>query len=193
MGKPIRFNEVVRKLRDFYREQKRPPSFAEVAEICGYKSKNAAYELVQKLVEKGLVRKDERGRILLDSLVGTRLLGTVQAGLPTPAEEQVLDVLSLDDYLIRNPQESYMVKVVGDSMIDAGIHEGDLVVVERGGAFKDGDIVIAQVDGEWTLKYYRKNGSRVTLVAANRKYAPIVPERELVVAGVVTGVIRKYK
>ena len=193
MGKAIQFGEMIQKLRAFYRENRRPPSFAEVARVCGYKSKNAAYELIQKLVEKGLVQKDRRGRILLDSLCGTKLLGTVQAGWPSPAEEELVDILNLDDYLIQHPQQSYLIKVTGDSMIDAGIHEGDLVIVERGRTAKDKDIVIAQVDGEWTMKYYQKNGTRASLVPANKKYSTIVPQRELVIAGVVTGVIRKYK
>ncbi len=193
MAKPIQFGEVVKKLREFYREHKRPPSFAEVAEVCGYKSKNAAYELVEKLVQKGLIQKDSHGRILLDSLCGTRLLGTVQAGWPSPAEEELVDVLNLDAYLIQHPDQSYLIKVTGDSMIDAGICEGDLVIVERGRTPKDQDIVIAQVDGEWTMKYYQKRGTQAVLIAANKKYPPIVPQRELVVAGVVTGVIRKYK
>ena len=78
-------------------------------------------------------------------------------------------------------------------MVDAGIHQGDLVIVERGRAPKDRDIVIAQVDGEWTMKYYEKHGDQIKLIAANKKYSPIIPKRELVVGGVVTAVIRKYK
>ncbi len=117
----------------------------------------------------------------------------MQAGWPSPAEEELVDVLSLDEYLIQHPEQSYLIKVTGDSMIDAGIHQGDLVIVERGRTAKDRDIIIAQVDGEWTMKYYEKRGSVVRLIAANKKYAPITPKRELVVGGVVTAVIRKYK
>ena len=78
-------------------------------------------------------------------------------------------------------------------MVEACIQEGDLVIVERGRTPKNQDIVIAQVDGEWTLKFYEKQGSAVRLIAANKKYAPIIPKRELVVGGVVTAVVRKYK
>lgn len=185
-------SEAVAQFRRFYRENKRPPSFREIADLFGFKSKNAAYGLVEKLIDKGFLRKDASGKILLDSLAGIKLLGTVQAGWPSPAEEELVDTMSLDDYLVRHPEQSYLVKVTGDSMIEAGIHQGDLVIVERGRAAKDGDIVIAQVDGEWTMKYYEKAGQKVRLIAANKKYPPIVPERELVVGGVVAAVIRRY-
>jgi repressor LexA len=77
-------------------------------------------------------------------------------------------------------------------MIDAGIMPGDLVLVERGIDPKDGDIVIAEVDGGWTMKYFRKRGREVMLMAGNKKYKPIVPKTELNIAAVVTAQIRKY-
>ena len=189
----IDLKEAATKFRSFHREHKRPPSFREIAQLFGYKSKNAAYELAQKLIQHGLISRDKQGKLLLDSLSGIKLLGTVQAGWPSPAEEELVDVLSLDEYLIKHPDQSYLIKVTGDSMIDAGIHQGDLVLVERGRTPRDQDIIIAQVDGEWTMKYYEKRGNQVKLIAANKKYAPIIPKRELVVGGVVMAVIRKYK
>lgn len=188
----IEFPQAISKLRRFFRENRRAPSFEEIRKLFGYRSKNAAFWLIQKLTEKGLLKKDARGRIILDSLSGIKLLGTIQAGWPSPAEEELVDTMNLDEYLIRHPEQTYLVKVTGDSMIDAGIHPGDLVLVERGKNPKDGQIVIAQVDGEWTMKYYEKNGSRVRLVAANKKYPPILPKRELIVGGVITVVIRRY-
>ena len=180
-------------LRNFVREHKRPPSFLEIARLFRYKSKNAAFLLVNKLIEKGFLRKDPQGKVVFDALNGIKLLGTVQAGWPSPAEEELVDVMNLDEYLVRHPEQTYLIKVSGDSMIDAGIHEGDLVLVERGRQAKDQDIVIAQVDGEWTMKHYEKHGQVVRLIAANKKYPPILPKRELVIGGVVTAVIRKYK
>ncbi len=123
---------------------------------------------------------------------GLRLLGTVQAGFPSPAEEELIDTLSLDEFLIRKPEASYLIKVKGDSMIDAGLLPGDLVIVERGRNPENGDIVIAQVDGEWTMKYYEKQGSKVILRAANKKYAPIEARTELVIGAVVVANVRKY-
>ena len=193
MPDKIDFPEVLSKLRLFYREHKRPPSFSEITKLVGYKSKNAAFELVDKLIQKKFLKKDRQGKILFDSLSGTRLLGSIQAGWPSPAEEELVDTMSLDDYLVKHPDQTFLIKVTGDSMIDAGIHEGDLVLVERGRAPKHHDIVIAQVDNDWTMKYYEKHGSQVSLAAANKKYPPILPKNELVVGGVVVAVVRKYK
>jgi len=122
-----------------------------------------------------------------------RQLGTVEAGFPSPAEEELADTISLDDMLITNREASFLLKVSGDSMTGVGIMPGDMVIVDRGRTAKSGDIVIAQVDGEWTMKHLRKRGDTVLLVAANPKYQPIKPKNELKIAGVVTAVVRKYK
>lgn len=114
------------------------------------------------------------------------------AGFPTPAEEELQDMLSLDEYLIPRPKSSFMVRVSGDSMTEAGILPGDLVIVEKGRNPRTGDIVIAEVDGEWTMKYFRKEGKNIVLEAANTKHVPIHPQVELRLAGIVTAVIRKY-
>ena len=193
MPSSIRSTQAVQKIRLFCKDRKRPPSFEELRKLFGYRSKNAAFWLIKKLSAEGLVKKDAQGKLCFVPPGGIKLLGTVQAGWPSPAEEELVDILSLDEYLIQHPDQSYLIKVTGDSMVDAGIHEGDLVIVERGRAPKSRDIIIAQVDGEWTMKYYEKLGQRVRLIAANKKYSPIVPERELVIGGVVTAVIRKYK
>ena len=122
----------------------------------------------------------------------TRVRGTVEAGFPSPAEEELVDTLSLDELLIQNREASFLLRVTGDSMTGAGIMPKDLVIVDRGRTAKSGDIVIAEVDGQWTMKYLRKRGENVTLVAANPRYQPIRPKHELRIAGVVTAVVRKY-
>jgi repressor LexA len=116
----------------------------------------------------------------------------VQAGFPSPEEEALCDIMSIDEYLITKPESSFLLKVSGDSMIGEGINDGDLVIVERGREPKNGDIVIAEVDGEWTMKYFTRKGKTIILEAANPKYPPIKPKSELRLGGVVTAVIRKY-
>ncbi len=123
----------------------------------------------------------------------TPMIGTIEAGFPSPAEEELVDTLSLDELLITNREASFLLKVTGDSMTGAGIMPNDLVIVDRGQTAKSGDIVIAEVDGEWTMKYLRKRGESVTLLPANPKYKPIRPRHELKIAGVVTAVVRKYR
>ncbi len=170
------------------------PSYGEMAEIFGFRSKFAAQYLVGKLVETGVLAKDAAGRLLPGRLFyPLKVLGEVKAGWPSPAEEENVDTISLDDWLIENKEASFMLKVSGDSMIDAGIRPGDSVIVHRGRRPKNGDIVIAEVDQKWTIKFFiQRNGGDVTLKAANKQYPPIIPKEELRVAGVVTAVIRKY-
>ena len=195
MSKGIDFPEIISKLKAFYASRKRLPSFSELQSLLGYSSKGGVSLLITHLLKRGILKRDSKGKFVPTPMLegGIKLLGTVQAGFPSPAEEELVDTLSLDEFLIKNPQASYLVKVSGDSMIDAGIMQGDLVIVERGRHPRHGDIVIAQVDGEWTMKYYEKHGAKVLLRAANKKYPPIEPKAELVVGGVVIANVRKYK
>lgn len=188
----LNFDDALAKLNQFKKEYQRPPSFEEIRKIFRYKSKNAAFWLVDQLISNGLVKKDAQGKLILGA-TGLKWLGAIQAGIPKSEEAQEIDTLHLDEYLVRNHDKSFLLKVTGDSMIDAGIHEGDLVIVERDRTVSNGDIVVAQVDGEWTLKYYENKGSQIRLVAANKKYAPIRPQHELTLAGVVVSAMRRYK
>ncbi len=184
---------TVETLRRFYRMNKRLPTYSEMARIFGYNSKNAAFRLAQKLIDQGYLEKDEAGRLKpKGERLGIPLVGYVQAGFPSPAEEELIDTLSLDEFLIEKPTASFMLRVSGDSMRDAGIHEGDLVIVERGKNPKNGDVVLACVDHEWTLKYYQRRGQKISLVPANPDYPVIQPRGELTLGGVIKAVIRKY-
>lgn len=184
----------VRDISDFYHSNGRMPSFSEIGELLGLKSKNAVYKLVNKLEGLGVMERDRKGRLIPLSMANAlRMLGTVEAGFPSPAEEELSDTLSLDDLLIQNREATFLLKVSGDSMSGAGILPGDMVIVDKGETPKSGDIVIAEVDGEWTMKYLMKRGESVTLIPANEKYKPIIPRKELKIAGVVTAVVRKYK
>jgi SOS regulatory protein LexA len=180
-------------MMDFYRKKHRMPSYAEIARLMGFKSKNSAYKMVRGMIKSGLVDKDETGRILpKKDLFSIPVLGTVEAGFPSPAEEELVDTMTMDDYLIENREATYLLKVQGDSMVDAGIMPGDMVLVERRSDARDGDVVIAEVDHEWTMKYFRKRGSKVYLIPANAKYSPIEAEDELKIAAIVKAVVRKY-
>ncbi len=182
-----------KKIAAFYERHKRMPGYKELMELTGFKSKNAVYKLINKLVEMGVVSKDERGRItFVRAQDEIPLLGLVEAGIPTVAEESVLDTMNINAYLVENRQDSYLLEVKGDSMIDEGIREGDLVVAEKRNTAKEGEIVIAEVDGGWTMKYYRKKAGKVYLEPANKAYKNIYPEYDLKIAAVVKGVIRKY-
>lgn len=181
------------KIIGFFIDHKRMPSYSELAKLVGFSSKNAAYKLAERLEEEGVVARDPKGRLIPRNFGGLRRLGYIEAGFPTEAEEEVGDALSLDDYLIKNREATFMLEVSGESMIDAGIQEGDYVLAERTSNPKVGDIVIAEVDGGWTMKYFRKKNGRVYLEAANEKFPDIYPDAEMKIAAKVVGVIRKYK
>ena len=183
-----------RDIGEFFRRNYRMPSFSEIGEMTGLKSKNAVSKLVGRLEAMNVLSRDKKGRLVPGSIASpVRVLGTVEAGFPSPAEEELVDTLSLDELLIQNREATFLLKVSGDSMTGAGIMPGDMVIVDRGQTAKSGDIVIAEVDGQWTMKFLRKRGTNVMLLPANPKYKPITPKNELKIAGVVTAVVRKYK
>lgn len=180
-------------LIDYYHKHQSLPTYDELLHVFGVRSKGSLHKYIQKFIDEGLIGKSETGKLIpTTKLYGLRVLGSVQAGFPSPAEEELVDTMSLDDYLIENPNASYLLQVSGDSMIDAGIVEGDMVIVDRGKNARSGDIVVAQVDNDWTMKYLVKRGSRTFLRAANKLYPDIHPDAELKIGGVVTSVIRKY-
>jgi len=177
----------------FFRENRRMPSFAEMVGILDVKSKSVVHFWVKKLVEAGIIEKDNKGHLMFSKRsFAIPLVGSVQAGFPSPEEEALCDILSMDEYLIARPDSSFLLQVHGDSMTGEGIMEGDLVIVEKGREPKSGNVVIAEVDGEWTMKYFRKQGKQITLEAANPKYPAIRPKQELKIGGIVTAVVRKY-
>lgn len=177
----------------FYNKHKRMPSYSEIMELVGFKSKNAVSKLVHKLIEAGFLEKDAQGKLLPTLAAGEiPLLGLVEAGIPTTADSDTLDTLSIEEYLIPKKEKTFILEVKGDSMIEAHIDEGDLIIAERADTAKNGDIVVAEVDGGWTLKYFKTDGKKVWLEPANKFLKPIYPEYELRVAAIVKGVIRKY-
>lgn len=179
---------------NFYQKKKRLPSYQEILMATGLKSKNSVYKIVDKFCEAGYLKRDKTGKIVPGhKLMSLPILGTVEAGWPSPAEEELVDTMTLDEYLINRREATYILRVQGESMIDAGIMPGDLLLVERGLDPKDGDIVVAEVDHNWTLKYFRKVNNKIFLAPANKKFQPILPTEELKISAVVVAEIRKYK
>ncbi len=181
------------KLEAFYGENKRMPTYSEMLKLFGFKSKNAVFRVVEKLIEAGLVAKDHLGRLMPTKTFGeVPMLGFVTAGFPATVEEELADMVNLDDLLVKNKAITYMLEVDGDSMIDAHIEKGDMVLVEKCNQAKDGEIVIAEVDGEFTMKYFKQSGNKIWLEPANKNYEPIYPTQSLNVLAVLKAVVRKY-
>ncbi len=195
MPRKLDIGTKVAELRRFFRLEGRAPGYQEMLELFEYRSKNAVHGLLRKLEGMGYLQRGRGGKIAFTKkLTGTiKLLGAVQAGFPSPAEEELIDVMSLDEFLIQRPEATFMLTVSGDSMIEAGIQPGDIVLVEKGASPRNGSVVVAHVDGEWTLKYYSKDKNGVRLDPANRKYQSIRPKQSLQIGGIVKAVIRKYE
>jgi SOS regulatory protein LexA len=180
-------------IMSFYQRENRMPTYTEMMSLFGFKSKNAVARIVQKFVDMGFVSKDHLGRLIPDvSMNDIPLLGSVKAGIPADVFEQSYDTVNISNYLAPQKSNTFMLTVDGESMIDAHIEDGDMVLVEKTSKARDGDIVVADVDGEFTMKYFRQQGAKVWLEPANKNFKNIYPEQYMTISGVVKAVIRKY-
>ncbi|MCL9972415.1 MAG: LexA family transcriptional regulator [Candidatus Pacebacteria bacterium] len=184
------------RILEFYETHRRMPTYSEMAILCNLKSKSSAYEMASRLIREGVLAKDKKTGTLVPRKNYRELpfVGLVQAGFPSPTEDVLSDTMSLDDYLVEHRERTYLMRATGDSMINAGIHSGDMLIVERRSDAPLGAIVIALVDNERTMKYLRKDKKTGAyyLEAANEKYPDIYPEGALEIEAVVRGVVRKY-
>ncbi len=194
---------VLNYIGEFQRKRGYSPSLADLALAFGVRSKNAVAKVVNVLTREGHLEKDPKGRIKIleisdrESDSGIRpmmlpLFGPISAGFAAPVEEQAEEMITLDSYLISDRSSTFLLRVKGDSMIEAGIFEGDIVVVHRKKTPKPGNIVVGVLDGEFTLKRLRRDKGKYYLQAENPAYPDMFAMDELQVAGVVGGVIRKY-
>lgn len=182
------------KLQDYYALHKTLPSFAAIAELLGFRSKNAVTALVARLKLQGYLDAAPDRRLKPGKRFFERMLAesAVQAGFPSVASSDRHDSLSIDEYLVERPSQTVLITVKGDSMIDAGIVPGDVVVVEKRQVANIGDIVVAIVDNEFTLKTLGREKDGFVLLPANKAYPVIRPKGQLEIFGVVVGQFRKY-
>jgi repressor LexA len=193
-----RQSQILDMIQDFIAETGMPPTRAEIARELGFKSANAAEEHLRALQKKGvieLVPGASRGIQLKDSLreqMGLPLVGRVAAGSPILAEEHIETYYRIDPQLF-NPKPHYLLRVHGMSMKNAGILDGDLVVVHRTPEVRSRQIIVARLDDEVTVKRYRQTGSLVWLLPENEDFEPIqvdLSRQSMVIEGVVVGIIR---
>lgn len=185
--------QYLAKLQDYYAKHRVLPSYAAIGELVGLSSKASVAEMVQRLkAERYLKSAPDRRLKPGDRFFERSIAEHVQAGTPNPVFDHVPDVLGIDDYLVRNPSRTVIIRVNGESMIDAGIHPDDLVVVEKRATANIGDIVVAIVENELTLKRLAKERNRFVLKPENRAYPVIRPREDLEIFGVVVGMFRRY-
>lgn len=190
----VKLDKAIKRICQFHRKQRRMPTYEEIAKLFKFASKRSGHVLIQRLVEAGLIDKDSKGRFTLRrSFLPLPVLGSIKAGYPDAAEEQLIDTVSFDEYLVERPESSYLLQVSGDSMIGANIQDKDFVIIDKKKEPKVGDIVVAFIDNEFTLKYLKKEDGKYCLVPANPKYSTIYPKNNLSIEGVVISSIRKYR
>jgi repressor LexA len=200
-----RQNEILRLVRELTEVSGYPPTRAEIAERMGFRSVNAAEQHLRALEKKGAIEISSgasRGIRVLDGrpagrgrLLGLPVVGRVAAGSPILAEEHLQGRYQVDPNLF-TPRADYLLRVRGMSMRDAGILEGDLLAVHRTQEARTGQIVVARLADEVTVKRYRRRGHAVQLEAENPEFAPIEVDLRrdaLTIEGVAVGVIRNGK
>jgi repressor LexA len=195
MPSPNTDSEYLSRLRDYYADHRHIPSLQRVAGLLGFTSKGASSKLMGRLESAGFVERAED-----DAWIPTRRFferpladAAVRAGAPDMIGASEGTPFLVDDYLVRSPSRTVLLPVKGDSMIDAGIHEGDIVAVERQRSAVSGDFVVAIVDNEFTLKELAIERKKFVLKPHNPAYPVIRPKGELEIFGVVVGLVRRFK
>jgi len=187
--------EYLAKLQDYYADWKSIPSYAKLCEVFGIASKSWVKTVLTRLSTAGFIERTPDGVWIPSRQFFARPLAesSVQAGLPVSVTATQGDYFVIDEMLIDTPSETTLITVKGDSMIEAGIHDGDVAVVEKRNLANVGDIIVAIVDDEFTLKILDKEGNKYILRPANQAYPTIRPQGTLEIFGVLTGLIRKYR
>ncbi len=185
--------QYLAKLQDYYARHRVLPSYSGIGGLVGLSSKASVAGMVIRLKAEGFLDSSPDRRLKPGKRFFERPLAeSVRAGLPSPAADTRPDGTSLDQYLVAKPSRTIIITVKGDSMIDAGIHPGDRVVVEKRVAAMPGDIVVAIVDNEFTLKRLAREKGRLVLKPENKAYPVIRPKEDAEIFGVVVGLVRKY-
>lgn len=180
-------------LRDYYAKYRALPSFSAVAKLVGLKSTSAVSAMVGRMKLEGYLDSSPDKRLIPGRQFFEReILDSIQAGLPRPANDGHSEAMSIDEYLIEQPSRTIMLSVKGDSMTDAGLMTGDTVIVKKGAPSKAGDIVVAIVDNEFTIKYLSHDKTGFYLKSGNIGYPNIRPKEHLEVFGLVVGMFRRY-
>lgn len=195
-----RQRDILGFIRKYQQEHGVAPTHKEICEKFGFSSYGTVYKHLSLLEKKGLIRRDwnqKRGVELVEEereelrVRELPLFGNVAAGLPLQVD-QAEEFIAVPDTLTSRGQ-NFVLKVRGDSMIDDGVLDGDYVIVERTSRALNGQVVVAMVAGEVTLKRFYKEGDRVRLQPANEGMAPIFAHsRDVTIQGVVIGLMRRF-
>lgn len=191
----LKDTEYLNRLQDYYADWKNIPSYARLCEVFGIASKSWVKAILTRLEEAGFIERTPDGAWIPTRQFFARPLAesTVQAGMPVSVTETQGELMLIDEMLIDTPSKTTLITVKGESMIDAGIHDGDVAVIEKRMTANIGDIVVAIVDDDFTLKTMDKEGGQFILRPANPAFPVIRPQGTLEIFGVLVGLVRKYR
>ncbi|MFH1772418.1 MAG: transcriptional repressor LexA [Candidatus Omnitrophota bacterium] len=193
--------EAIRYIRNFLMKRGHMPSIRKIGRELGYPSPRSASMIVKKLLDKGVLhRKEDRSLQFIESGINDKyrantveipLVGTVACGTPVLAEENIEAVIPVSTKLAKSPYKYFLLRANGDSMNEKNINDGDLVLIRQQQTAKSGDIVVALIDDEATIKEFKKLGDVIALLprSNNKQYKPIYLERDFKVQGVVVATI----
>lgn len=196
MARPNNDTRHLRRLRDLYARMGCMPSYSQMAESLGFKAKNAAFKLTQRLIISGHLAKAVGGRLAPGPNFFTVDISEdeVRAGFGAEGNATgLVHAQALDQLVAAKPSKTVFVKLRGDSMVEAGIYGGDIAVVETDVAASNGDVVVAEIDGSYTIKELDISSGRPRLLARDGSTRPVSARSSLNIIGVVRGIVRSFR
>jgi len=186
--------EKLGQLRDYFATYRSLPSYSFMQQLLNMRSKDTISKLISRLKLMGFLdvapdKKLSPGRRFFERSLSN---ATVQAGAFTASYAEGGDYITIDEHLVKKPSISELIPVVGDSMKDLGILDGDIVVVEKRPFANLGDIVVAIIDDKFTIKTLGKEKDSYVLIPANKEFETIRPKEQFIIYGVVAGQFRSY-
>jgi len=192
--------EIYEFIKNQIRDKGYPPSVREICAAVGLKSTSTVHGHLERLEKKGLIKRDPtkprtievvENSINRKEMINVPILGTITAGLPILAVENIEDTFPLPVNYVKSNKDLFILKVSGESMIEAGILDGDFSIIEKSNSANNGEIVVALIDNEATLKRFFKEKDHIRLQPENKNMAPIiVPECQVI--GKLVGIYRQY-
>lgn len=181
-------------LQNYYAEHRVLPSYTRLTSLLGFASKSGIKKVLERLQAAGMLERTTDGDWAPSERFFDRSIAhlPVVAGMPLPTADEGGEALTLDRFLIARPADTVLVRVKGDSMTGAGIHSGDLAVIEKRSHAQPGEVVVAVVDDEFTLKTLARDNAGYHLLPANPDFPVIRPNGKLEIFGVLVGLVRKY-
>lgn len=192
--KALHDHEHLATLQRYYAQHRVLPSYARLMEVLGYASKSAVKKVLERLEVAGMLERTPDGDWAPTERFFERVVANepVPAGMPVTTLDDGVEQMTIDRYLIQEPGQTVLIRVKGDSMINAGIHSGDIAVVERRQDAQVGEQVVAVVDDQFTLKTLGRDRGGYCLLPANPEFDVIRPNGKLEIFGVVVGLVRRY-